>query len=228
MASFTIDPVNRLIILDQIVPDGNGFVVIDVQIDLYSEMKLFWKDNVLAHGLIFPWTAVGGTPYGGGRFQGTDYFLRNDLGWRIRPYEADHELQIIGNLRPTLITEATIIPTIGDYVVYAPQERSGVFQVVETGVSGVSEQDKDDIADKSAVTVWAYSNRVLTSFGTLVSDIWSWATRLLTGSGLTAPEQAELTGIKERTDNLPDAPADVSDIPTAEENRDATWNKVLP
>jgi len=38
----------------------------------------------------------------------------------------------------------------------------------------------------------------------------------------------QLAAIKERTDNLPDAPADVSDIPTAEENADAVWNKTLP
>ena len=165
MASFTIDPVNRLIILDQVAPDGNGFVVMDVQIDLYSEMKLFWKENVLAHGLIFPWVAVGGTPYGGGRFQGTDYFLRNDLGWSIRPYEADHELQIIGNLRPTLITSPTIIPTVGDFVVYAPQERSGVFQVVETGTSGVTEQDKIDIADK----VW--EDAIAVALETMIDEL---------------------------------------------------------
>jgi len=80
--------------------------------------------------------------------------------------------------------------------------------------SGVTEQDKLDIANR----VWVYATRGLTTFGSLISDIWSFATRLLTGSGLTGSEQAELTGIKERTDNLPDAPADVSDVPTAEEN----------
>lgn len=135
MASFSIDPNNRLIILDQIAPDVDGFVPIDVQIDLYSEMKLYWKDQASVEGLIFPWIAVGGTPYGGGAKQGTDYFLRNDLGWRIRPYEANHELQITGNLRPYNTAFPTFVPTVGGYTVYAPQERSGVFQVVEIGGS---------------------------------------------------------------------------------------------
>lgn len=48
------------------------------------------------------------------------------------------------------------------------------------------------------------------------------------GSGLTPAEQAELTAIKERTDNLPDNPSAVGDIPTDTENADAVWNKVLP
>jgi len=65
------------------------------------------------------------------------------------------------------------------------------------------------------------------------------AAGLIVGSGGSAPTVSEITAdidanstqlaaIKERTDNLPDAPADVSDIPTAEENADATWYKTLP
>ena len=134
MASFSIDPNNRIIILDQVAP-VSGFVEYAVREDFYSEMKVYWKDQSGVQGLIFPWKPVGGFAYGGGRFQGTDYFLRNDLGWRIRPYEADHEVQIIGNLRPYNTAFPTFIPTVGGYTVYAPQERSGVFQVVELGGS---------------------------------------------------------------------------------------------
>ena len=61
---------------------------------------------------------------------------------------------------------------------------------------------------------------------------------VVTGGG-SAPTVSEITAdidanstqlaaIKERTDNLPDSPAAVSDIPTATENADATWNKTLP
>ena len=127
-----------------------------------------------------------------------------------------------------------------------PSNSAGLQIVL--GGSGVTEQDKLDISDRVwdeqtsehqitgstgkalgdvsggsspetiAAAVWVHATRSLTTFGTLVADVWSYVTRLLTGSGLTAPEQAELTGIKERTDNLPDNPADVSDIPTATEN----------
>ncbi len=43
-------------------------------------------------------------------------------------------------------------------------------------------------------------------------EIWNSDTRLLTGSALTPSEQAQITAIKERTDNLPDDPSDASDV----------------
>lgn len=128
MASFTIDATNRIIILDQVAP-VSGVVTLDVATDLYSECKGSWKDTTNQGGLIFPFVAVGGQPYGGDRYKGTDYFLLNNLGWRIRPYEGDHELQIIGNLRPWDTNYPVFVPTLGNYTVYAPQERSGVFEV---------------------------------------------------------------------------------------------------
>ena len=39
---------------------------------------------------------------------------------------------------------------------------------------------------------------------------------------------SKLLAIKNKTDNLPASPASVQDIPTANENRDAVWTKVLP
>jgi hypothetical protein len=80
--------------------------------------------------------------------------------------------------------------------------------------SGVTQQDKQDIAALSATSVWTYTTRALTTFGTLVADIWSYVTRVLT----SGTKDTEIDAIKERTDRLPDNPADVSDVPTAEEN----------
>ena len=112
-----------------------------------------------------------------------------------------------------------------------PSNSAGLI-IVETG-TGITEQDKLDIANR----VWVYATRSLTTFGTLIADIWAYVVRTLTSaSGPTKEEiriemddnSTELADIKERTDNLPDAPADVSDIPTATENADATWDKTLP
>ena len=78
-----------------------------------------------------------------------------------------------------------------------------------------------------AAAVWANTTRTLTSFGTLIADIWNYVTRVLTSSSPPTKEEirteidtnsTEIAAIKERTDNLPNAPADVSDIPTAVEN----------
>jgi hypothetical protein len=65
-----------------------------------------------------------------------------------------------------------------------------------------------------AQAVWEYATRSLTTFGTLAQSIWGYVTRTLTAG----TKDTEIDAIKERTDNLPDNPADVSDVPTAEEN----------
>ena len=66
------------------------------------------------------------------------------------------------------------------------------------------------------------------------ADIWSHATRTLTSaSGPTAVQirqemdsnSTQLAAIKAKTDNLPAAPAAVSNIPTATENASAVWAK---
>jgi hypothetical protein len=96
--------------------------------------------------------------------------------------------------------------------------------------------------------VWAAGTRSLTTFGTVASDVWAVATRTLTaasdtsgvttllsriGSALTITggkvditDSASITAIKAKTDNLPAAPAAVSDIPTANANADALLDRV--
>lgn len=41
-------------------------------------------------------------------------------------------------------------------------------------------------ADDVAAATWSYSNRTLSSFGSLIADIWNSATRTLTGAGLSS------------------------------------------
>lgn len=96
-------------------------------------------------------------------------------------------------------------------------------------------QAAGDFAQAAADKVWASASRTLTSFGTLVADIWSYVTRSLTdkadflisgiktklddlndlslaqveGSTILAKE-ATLAAVKAQTDNLPSDPADES------------------
>jgi hypothetical protein len=65
--------------------------------DIYSR----WKDWVLS-GLGAQWDeafglSVGGNDLGDGIFLDGYFFLRNDLGWRIAPADADHTLNLDGN-----------------------------------------------------------------------------------------------------------------------------------
>jgi hypothetical protein len=141
------------------VPNGDGYrvititqapvggkVEIDIQTDLYSDAKEDWLTGELLSKFTFPWTSIGGQDTGGGRKAGRLYFLRNDLGWRIRPYEADHELEFVGNLFPTDPDTGVYVPTSGGYTVFAPNTRSNLAEVVEVGTSGLTSEESTDLA----------------------------------------------------------------------------------
>ena len=125
----TFDAVNRLIILDEIAPDADNRVSLDVKRDIYSDAKRQWQVTESLYKLEFPFTAVGGFDIGSGLFSGTDYFLDNDK-WKIRPYESDHELLLAGNLRGANPTASIFVPTLGAYTVPIIWERSSLTQVV--------------------------------------------------------------------------------------------------
>lgn len=132
----TIDGVNLLITFDAI-----GTFQADR--DLYSD----WKEWVLlSDNMKFPQafdTAAGDAtsptqsiaPY---------FFLRNDLGWRIKPFEADGDTEILGNLYPRASTIAMIIPTVGAFTSHVTREISP--QALEVN-PGLSTQEQEDVAD---------------------------------------------------------------------------------
>lgn len=92
----TFDAVNKLITLIE-VPISNQ-VALSTAVDLYSDAKEDWNTDSILKKFTFPFRVIGGDDLGGGLSAGAYFFLRNDLGWRIKPYEGDHELTINGNL----------------------------------------------------------------------------------------------------------------------------------
>jgi len=90
----------------------NGLVELDVQVDLYSDIKEDWKNNPALNKFRIPITSVGGNPLPGSKTLGDTYFLNSQ--WKIRPYEADHKLAINGNLFSE-DGSSVVIPTIGNY-----------------------------------------------------------------------------------------------------------------
>ena len=127
-AKATFDLSTLTIILDQVAPDGDGKVEINVQVDLYSDAKETWLASTPYPGFEFPFTTIGGEDLGGSREAGDYYFLRTDLGWRIQPYEADHEVTLVGNLYPTVATDQLTVPVSGAYTVGVFFERSQLTQ----------------------------------------------------------------------------------------------------
>jgi hypothetical protein len=102
MAGISIDTANRIIELTD-APVG-GQSSFDVAIDLYSQMKDLWRTTPSLRGLRFPLSPVGGNPTKPGQTLGKYVFLDNDEGWRLLPYDADHELIVEGNIFPSDFT----------------------------------------------------------------------------------------------------------------------------
>ena len=121
--SFTFDGANKLIIID------NGVTSIGVG-DMYSR----WKDWVALSDNAKYETAfgesVGGNNLGGGLTLGSYYFLQN--GWVIRPQEANHVLEVTGNLFPIPDTASLFTSTVGSFNVQIIMRNSSLTQGVAT------------------------------------------------------------------------------------------------
>ena len=124
----TFDPVNKIITVDT-APTA-GVVLLDVQGDLYSEAKRVWLNSLAHNKYQFPFRTIGGDDLGGGVKAGAYYFLRNDLGWRIRPYEDNHELVVAGNLFGNDANQAVYVPTVGAYTAMIRLSTSSLTQQV--------------------------------------------------------------------------------------------------
>jgi len=108
--AITIDGDNLLIILE------SGVATVDVEKDLYSRWKDWFKTGTNARHLI-AFESEGGAPVIGALEQGAYIRFRNDLGWRIRPAEEDATISFTGNLVPADGGLPMLTPTVGGYTV---------------------------------------------------------------------------------------------------------------
>lgn len=75
------------------------------------------------------------------------FFLMN--GWKIRPYEGNHTLNLIGNLfidNPETYGSNVTVPTTGSYNVLVNMSTTSDATTIEVG-GGLLESDKTDIAN---------------------------------------------------------------------------------
>lgn len=134
-----------------------GTTSLDVR-DTYSR----WKDWALTNSQFEPaFGVVGGEPTTPGNSVAPYFFLLN--GWRVRPQEADHTLNVTGSL----LVEGggdPIIPTVGTYRVLVVSAVPVRAEAVATGGAG---------ADPSAIAtaVWAKSTAAPTpgSYGAFLT-----------------------------------------------------------
>lgn len=110
MADATFDYTNLIITLP------TGQTEVDVERDLYSAWKRSQKTEDDPETGAYPaFRTIGGDPLTPGIDAGSYFFIRNDLGWRIRPAEEDATVLITGNLAPEDSSLPILIPTIGSY-----------------------------------------------------------------------------------------------------------------
>jgi len=133
-ANLYADTTNKILVVT-LAPDGNGKVLINVQVDIWSDLIEDWQATLALRRFTFPVIAIGGQTTSTGKL-GTNYVLRDP--WEIAPYEADHEFTLEGDIATELESAVLVRPTVGGYTVSAPRKISTHVQVVESDVSGLT------------------------------------------------------------------------------------------
>lgn len=145
---------------EKIIYVNAGITEIDVKTDVYSA----WKEWVLSSeasnaGYLPALRAVGGDPTVAGNFLGSTFFLTN--GWRMKTWEGDHRLNVIGNLY-TDEGEPPFIPVDGPYTILVEYQVSNLVSALEIG-GGVTIPTAEEIASE----VWGSSAGAQTDLATL-------------------------------------------------------------
>jgi len=120
----TFDAPNRII-----TEIANGAVnSLDI-VEVYSEWKVWAAQS---DNLKFPpaFSVVGGDPISPSQSLGSTFFLEN--GWRIRPAELNHELEIRGNLFVAGGVGNVFVPTLGSFNVSTKLSVSNLVDAVNT------------------------------------------------------------------------------------------------
>jgi len=118
-AFITIDADARIFDITK-VPVG-GLSSLDAQVDIYSDLKEDWVATGSLQGLKFPFRSFG-DPKTPTSDIGPYIFMDNTLGWRIRPYDDDHELTIIGNLVAEDTTLPLFLPRVGRQILILSEQ----------------------------------------------------------------------------------------------------------
>lgn len=130
--------------------DGAGLIIqlpsigtFDVERDLYSAWKRW---HTLTDNAKFPpaFDTTGGDDVGSGQQIAPYFFLRNDLGWRIRAPQENGEIILQGNLFPRDPGQVTFVDAAG-FDAFIRQEVSTRAVVVETGVSGLTASESTQL-----------------------------------------------------------------------------------
>lgn len=136
MSNVTFSGIQKLIIVN------SGVTTLDIQVDVYSDWKE-WEQISDNSKFVQALRPVGGDPLTATKDLGDTYFIMN--GWKIRPAEFNHRLQVEGNLF-TEDESSPFVQTLGNYNV-----------VIESFVSNLTDAT---LAQISEIEQSAFLNRV--------------------------------------------------------------------
>lgn len=160
MATFTFDGPNKRILVNAEL--GNSSFT---PAQVYSDWKVWVAAGNAQYEPAFS-ESVGGNDLGGGSSLDAYIFLRNDLGWRIRPDARDHTLTVDGNLFGADAGSALFAPTLT--AAFVQIERSFSARAVGVATGGGSGPTTGQIAE----AVWNHAAALdLSSRLTLVRRI---------------------------------------------------------
>ena len=131
-------------------------LLLDMSSDIYGSAKRQWLATESLTKFAFPFVTIGGQPVGE-VFVGAYFFLRTDLGWRIRAYDEDHELTITGNLYP-FVNGQRLFSTVAGRTIPIAFERSVLSQKVETS------------SDLPEVLQWLHADQELSPIAAIRRD----------------------------------------------------------
>ena len=137
-----------------VIPAGQSVALqtLDVQIDVYSDLKEDWLNLVpgIKRGTVFPLvnSVSANTNLPGGRKEPTFTRIRNDLGWRFLPFDSDHELTLLGNLLPFDDTLPIIQGRPGRSILVIPD----ATQVAGLNIETAQEAAESAIDNKAVLT----------------------------------------------------------------------------
>ena len=141
--AITFDGINKIISFDSLTTQVEALTI-------YSKWKEWIQQADNAKYLPAFANSVGGESLGGGVSTGQYFFLQN--GWKIKPYEANHKLTVVGNLFPIPDSAALFQQTTGTYNVQIETRNSALTQALSTsgGSSVWSSTEKGYVLDSLA------------------------------------------------------------------------------
>jgi hypothetical protein len=165
-----------------IVTLDSGVTSVDAQDDLYED----WKDWLLTapvnrgYPKLFDISSSQEVDAVKGLESAAYFFLRNDLGWRLRPPEEDINIYFTGNLIPRDSTIDMMVPTVGAYTVLI-QGFQPIAQAITVG-SGLSVGEQAKLDDLHKLQGLDASNPMTVTAASRVAGAVS---QTITGDGET-------------------------------------------